>query len=85
MADLGYDVYIGNNRGTKFSQDHTIYAYDSSEYWNYTLDGYAEDLLANIRGASFDFGKFFLIVLFQSRMSWSDSVPYSTWDTSMTT
>ena len=56
MADLGYDVYIGNNRGTKYSQDHTTYAYNSSEYWDYTLDGYAEDLLANMNAAYSDSG-----------------------------
>lgn len=26
MADLGHDVYIGNNRGTEYSQTHKTYS-----------------------------------------------------------
>ena len=33
FADLGYDVYIGNNRGGFVSNTHTVHAYDSEAYW----------------------------------------------------
>lgn len=49
MAKKGYDVYIGNNRGTEYSAGHPSLAYDSAAYWDYNLDGYAEDVRANMR------------------------------------
>lgn len=49
MAGAGYDVYIGNNRGTWNSSGHGSLAYDSVAYWDYSFDGYAEDVLANMR------------------------------------
>lgn len=49
MADAGYDVYIGSNRGTEYSSGHKSLAYDSQEYWDYTLDAYAEDVLASMK------------------------------------
>ena len=51
LADYGYDVYIGNNRGAFVSNTHTSHAYDSEDFWSFTLDGYAEDVLANMRAA----------------------------------
>ena len=51
FADLGYDVYIGNNRGQLVSNVHSEYAYTSDNFWDFTLDGYAEDALANMRAA----------------------------------
>ena len=49
MAGEGYDVYIGSNRGTSNSSGHESLAYDSAAYWDFSLDGYAEDALANMR------------------------------------
>ena len=34
---MGYDIWLGNNRGTEYSQQHkTLSAVDDSEYWNWT-------------------------------------------------
>ena len=49
FADLGYDVYIGNNRGTEYSRGHTDLdspAENPAVYWDFTIDGFALDLLA---------------------------------------
>jgi lysosomal acid lipase/cholesteryl ester hydrolase len=37
FADLGCDVYIGNNRGTVYSLKHKIHEVASKEYWNYSF------------------------------------------------
>ncbi|CAK9440457.1 uncharacterized protein LODBEIA_P45570 [Lodderomyces beijingensis] len=41
LYDLGYDVWMGNNRGNKYSQKHLFYDLDSTEYWNFSLDEFA--------------------------------------------
>ena len=51
FADLGYDVYIGNNRGQEVSFVHSEYAYTSENFWEFTIEGYAEDVLANMKAA----------------------------------
>lgn len=35
FVDAGYDVWMGNTRGTRFSQKHNRYTTDDPEYWNY--------------------------------------------------
>ena len=47
---LGHDVYIGNNRGTEYSQTHTTLdaETDQAEYWNFSFNDYADDVLANV-------------------------------------
>ncbi|KAL7694581.1 putative AB-hydrolase lipase domain, alpha/Beta hydrolase [Plasmopara halstedii] len=35
LADAGYDVWLDNN-GTTWSNEHTTYAIDSDEYWNFS-------------------------------------------------
>ena len=49
---MGHDVYMGNNRGTMYSQGHTKMASpadDPETFWDYDLDGYAMDVVANTR------------------------------------
>jgi len=33
LAEAGYDVWIGNNRGTEYSQVHDKYTVDDKEFW----------------------------------------------------
>ena len=33
LADAGYDVYIGSNRGTKYCQEHETLTVDDPEFW----------------------------------------------------
>ena len=41
LYDLGYDVWLGNNRGNKYSHKH-IYRKSSSEaFWDFSLDEFA--------------------------------------------
>ncbi|XP_063708896.1 lipase 3-like [Culicoides brevitarsis] len=37
FVNKGYDVWMGNARGTRFSQFHNKYTTDDPEYWNYSL------------------------------------------------
>ena len=37
LVDEGYDIWIGNNRGTNYSQGHeTLSAVDDTEYWEFS-------------------------------------------------
>ena len=37
LVDEGYDIWVGNNRGTEYSQGHqTLSAADDSEYWEFS-------------------------------------------------
>ena len=33
--EAGFDVWLGNSRGTRFSNEHAFYEIDSDEYWNF--------------------------------------------------
>ena len=51
MADEGYEVYLGTNRGGFVSNVHSEYAYGDEEFWQFTVTGYALDVLANMKAA----------------------------------
>jgi len=36
LADAGYDVYIGSNRGTKYCQEHETLTVDDPEFWKWS-------------------------------------------------
>jgi len=37
LANLGYDIWLGNNRGNKHSKHHKKYATDSFDFWNFSF------------------------------------------------
>ena len=42
LADQGYDIYVGNGRGSEYSMKHTtldaLDLEDEEAYWNFTFD-----------------------------------------------
>lgn len=49
LASLGYDVWLTNNRGTKYSHEHKDFTADDDRYWEFSFDEMAEyDLPANV-------------------------------------
>lgn len=36
LADNGYDIFIGNSRGSKYCQEHEKFSIKSSEFWNFS-------------------------------------------------
>lgn len=41
LYDLGYDVWLGNNRGNKYSQKHLYRELNSDEFWDFSMDEFA--------------------------------------------
>jgi lysosomal acid lipase/cholesteryl ester hydrolase len=41
LADAGYDVWLANARGSKYSLKHTLLSSNDSKYWEFSMDDYA--------------------------------------------
>ncbi|KAL9056238.1 MAG: hypothetical protein Q9162_003029 [Coniocarpon cinnabarinum] len=41
LVDAGYDVWLGNNRGNKYSKKSTKFSPDTHEFWNFSIDQFA--------------------------------------------
>lgn len=41
LADLGYDVWLGNNRGNKYSKKHLHREPSDKEFWDFSMDDFA--------------------------------------------
>lgn len=37
LADAGFDVWLGNNRGTQFARKHKRFTYKDQQFWNWTF------------------------------------------------
>lgn len=42
LANKGYDVWLGNNRGNKHSKEHTNLDVHSEEFWDFSFQEFAE-------------------------------------------
>ena len=38
LAEAGFDVWVGNVRGTEYANDHRMFSAYSPEYWNFNWD-----------------------------------------------
>lgn len=38
LADQGYDVWLGNNRGTRYSLNHLTLSTSDPEYWRFSQE-----------------------------------------------
>ena len=57
LANAGFDVWMGNNRGTKYSRIHKTYTTSDPEFWDFSFDEFAEyDLPANLAYISLSTG-----------------------------
>lgn len=48
LYDLGYDVWLGNNRGNKYCQKHIYHSVKLEQFWNFSLDEFAIFDIPNI-------------------------------------
>ncbi|XP_067121598.1 gastric triacylglycerol lipase-like [Centruroides vittatus] len=42
LADEGYDVWLGNQRGNTYSKKHIEYSPEEERFWNFTIDEFAK-------------------------------------------
>jgi len=57
LVDLGYDVWVTNNRGTVYSNEHTTLTVDDQAYWNFTYNEMGKyDVPANLHYILFQTG-----------------------------
>ncbi|KAJ3621876.1 hypothetical protein MTP99_002427 [Tenebrio molitor] len=50
LADQGYDIWLGNNRGTRYSLKHQHYSSSDFDYWNYNWNDLSEhDMRASLQ------------------------------------
>ena len=50
LAEAGYDVWVGNIRGTEYSQEHKIFTVDDPQFWNFSWETHAKhDLPTMVR------------------------------------
>jgi len=47
LADLGYDVWLGNVRGNRYSQKHTHLTPQDKQFWQFSIDQFAQYDLPN--------------------------------------
>jgi lysosomal acid lipase/cholesteryl ester hydrolase len=58
LADEGYDVWLGNIRGTTYSNKHKSLNVNMSEYWNFNLDTMAQkDIPSQLKLVANETGK----------------------------
>lgn len=48
LADLGYDVFLANSRGTVYSLEHENLDIKSEEFWDFSFSDMKYDHLANL-------------------------------------
>lgn len=41
LCELGFDVFLGNNRGNKYSNKHDTFSVSQKEFWNFSIDEFA--------------------------------------------
>ncbi|KAI9729879.1 MAG: cholesterol esterase [Cirrosporium novae-zelandiae] len=41
LVDAGYDVWLGNNRGNKYSKKSTLHSPTSTAFWDFSIDQFA--------------------------------------------
>lgn len=41
LVELGFDVWLGNNRGNKYSKKSIYHDPNSAKFWNYSIDDFA--------------------------------------------
>lgn len=52
LADAGFDVFLGNNRGNAYSLAHVSLKPDQTQFWNFSMDEFAKyDLPAMVDSA----------------------------------
>jgi hypothetical protein len=42
LADAGYDVWVGNSRGNRYSREHTQHTTKDREFWDFTWSEMAD-------------------------------------------